>query len=143
MVSAMSRVETSLRHPGTGRLAAGTEIIAVADEWGVVRAAGIVEDVVKATRAFATTARRLKVSPSGELAESMRRCAPAHWTAQSIKRRRIEAVGPPIDLGYVNQRMSALQKAIHMLAKNSPRIMGEYCQAFTHTRKDEVQLVLP
>jgi serine/threonine-protein kinase HipA len=37
------------------------EMIAVAAEWGVARAVGIVEDVVKATRAFATTARRLKV----------------------------------------------------------------------------------
>jgi hypothetical protein len=31
------------------------------------RAAGIVEDVVKATRAFATTARRLKVRNPGSL----------------------------------------------------------------------------
>jgi len=37
------------------------EMIAVAAEWGVAQAARIVEDVVKATRAFATTARRLKV----------------------------------------------------------------------------------
>jgi hypothetical protein len=36
-------------------------MIALAAEWGVARAAGIVEDVVKATRAFATTARRHKV----------------------------------------------------------------------------------
>ncbi len=45
----------------------GAEIIAVADEWGVARAAGIVEDVVKATNAFATTARRLKVRHPGSL----------------------------------------------------------------------------
>jgi serine/threonine-protein kinase HipA len=37
------------------------EIIAVAGEWGVEGAVRIVEDVVKATRAFATTARRLQV----------------------------------------------------------------------------------
>jgi serine/threonine-protein kinase HipA len=37
------------------------EIIAVAGEWGVAGAARIVEDVLKATRAFATTARRLQV----------------------------------------------------------------------------------
>jgi hypothetical protein len=36
-------------------------MIAVATEWGVTRAARIVEDVVEATRAFAATARRLKV----------------------------------------------------------------------------------
>jgi len=39
----------------------GTEIIALADEWGVARPARIVEDVVKATSAFATAAGRLKV----------------------------------------------------------------------------------
>jgi len=39
----------------------GAEMIAVATEWGVTRAARIVEDVVEATRAFAATARRLKV----------------------------------------------------------------------------------
>jgi len=39
----------------------GAEMIAVATEWGVTRAARIVEDVVKATRAFPATARRLKV----------------------------------------------------------------------------------
>jgi serine/threonine-protein kinase HipA len=46
---------------------ARAEMIALAAEWGVVRAAGIVEDVVKATRAFATTARRLKVRNPGGL----------------------------------------------------------------------------
>jgi serine/threonine-protein kinase HipA len=40
---------------------ARAEMIALAVEWGVARAAGIVEDVVKATGVFATTARRLKV----------------------------------------------------------------------------------
>ena len=40
---------------------ARAEMIALAAEWGVARAAGIVEDVVKATLGFATTARRLKV----------------------------------------------------------------------------------
>ena len=39
----------------------GAEMIAVATEWGVTRAARIVEDVVEATRTFAATARRLKV----------------------------------------------------------------------------------
>jgi len=39
----------------------GAEMIAVATEWGVVQAARIVEEVVKATKSFATTARRLKV----------------------------------------------------------------------------------
>jgi len=36
-------------------------MIALAAEWGVPRAAGIVDDVVKAVRAFATAARGLKV----------------------------------------------------------------------------------
>jgi serine/threonine-protein kinase HipA len=45
----------------------GTEIIALADEWGVARAARIVEDVVKATSAFATAAGRLKVRHPGSL----------------------------------------------------------------------------
>jgi serine/threonine-protein kinase HipA len=40
---------------------ARAEMIALAAEWGVAGAAGIVDDVVKATRTFATTARRLKV----------------------------------------------------------------------------------
>ena len=40
---------------------AGTEIIALADEWGVARAARIVEDVLKATSAFAAAAGRLMV----------------------------------------------------------------------------------
>jgi serine/threonine-protein kinase HipA len=38
-----------------------SEMIALATQWGVAGAAGIVEDVVKATGAFATTARRLKI----------------------------------------------------------------------------------
>jgi hypothetical protein len=46
---------------------ARAEMIALAAEWGVARAAGIVEDVVKATRAFTTTARRLKVRNPGSL----------------------------------------------------------------------------
>ena len=46
---------------------ARAEMIALAAEWGVARAAGIVEDVVKATRGFATTARRLKVRNPGSL----------------------------------------------------------------------------
>jgi serine/threonine-protein kinase HipA len=45
----------------------GTEIIALADEWGVARAAQIVEDVVKATSAFAAAAGRLKVRHPGSL----------------------------------------------------------------------------
>jgi serine/threonine-protein kinase HipA len=45
----------------------GTELIAVAAAWGVARAASIIEDVVKATTAFATTARRLKVRHPGNL----------------------------------------------------------------------------
>ena len=45
----------------------GTEIIALADEWGVARAAPIVDDVVKATSAFATAAGRLKVRHPGSL----------------------------------------------------------------------------
>jgi hypothetical protein len=43
------------------------ELIALAADWGVALAADIVEDVVKATRAFATTARRLKVRNPGSL----------------------------------------------------------------------------
>jgi serine/threonine-protein kinase HipA len=43
------------------------EMIALAAEWGVARAARIVEDVVNVTRAFATTARRLKVRHRGSL----------------------------------------------------------------------------
>jgi serine/threonine-protein kinase HipA len=46
---------------------ARAEMIALAVEWGVARAARIVEDVVNATRAFATTARRLKVRHPGSL----------------------------------------------------------------------------
>ncbi|MGB6308197.1 MAG: HipA domain-containing protein [Steroidobacteraceae bacterium] len=49
-----------------------TELIALADEWGVARAARLVEDVVKATRAFATAAGRLKVRHPGSL---QRACA--------------------------------------------------------------------
>jgi serine/threonine-protein kinase HipA len=45
----------------------GTEIIALADAWGVARAARIVEDVVKATSAFAKAAGRLKVRHPGSL----------------------------------------------------------------------------
>ncbi len=45
----------------------GTEIIALADQWGVARAARIVEDVVKATSAFATAAGGLKVRHPGSL----------------------------------------------------------------------------
>jgi serine/threonine-protein kinase HipA len=45
----------------------GTEIIALADEWGVARTARIVEDVVKTTGAFATAAGRLKVRHPGSL----------------------------------------------------------------------------
>jgi serine/threonine-protein kinase HipA len=45
----------------------GTEIIALADEWGVACAARIVEDVVKATSAFATAAGKLTVRHPGSL----------------------------------------------------------------------------
>jgi hypothetical protein len=45
----------------------GTEIIALADEWGVARAARIVEDVVKTTGAFAMAAATLKVRHPGSL----------------------------------------------------------------------------
>jgi serine/threonine-protein kinase HipA len=45
----------------------GTELIALADEWGVAGAARIVGEVVKATSAFATTAGRLKVRHPGSL----------------------------------------------------------------------------
>jgi serine/threonine-protein kinase HipA len=45
----------------------GTEIIALADEWGVARAARIVEDVVMATSVFASVAGRLKVRHPGSL----------------------------------------------------------------------------
>ena len=48
---------------------ARAEMIALAAEWGVARAAGIVEDVVKATLGFATTARRLKVRNPSSLQE--------------------------------------------------------------------------
>ena len=43
------------------------EMIALAAEWGVALGARIVQDVVKATRVFATTARRLKVRHPGSL----------------------------------------------------------------------------
>jgi serine/threonine-protein kinase HipA len=46
---------------------ARAEMIALAAEWGVPSAAGVVEDVVKATKAFATTAQRLKVRHPGSL----------------------------------------------------------------------------
>ena len=46
---------------------ARAEMIALAAEWGVPRAEGIVDDVVKATGAFAATARRLKVRNPGSL----------------------------------------------------------------------------
>jgi serine/threonine-protein kinase HipA len=46
---------------------ARVEMIALAAEWGVPRAAGIIEGVLKATRAFATTARRLKIRHPGSL----------------------------------------------------------------------------
>ena len=45
----------------------GTEIIALADEWGVACAARIVEDVVKATDSFATMAGRLEVRHASSL----------------------------------------------------------------------------
>jgi serine/threonine-protein kinase HipA len=45
----------------------GTEIIALGDEWGVARAAAIVEDVVKATSVFATAAGKLKIRHPGNL----------------------------------------------------------------------------
>jgi serine/threonine-protein kinase HipA len=44
-----------------------TEMMAIADEWGVARAASIIENVVKATTAFATAAGRLKVRHPGSL----------------------------------------------------------------------------
>ena len=43
------------------------QVIALAAEWGVARAARIVEGVVKATWGFATTARKLKVRHPGSL----------------------------------------------------------------------------
>jgi hypothetical protein len=45
----------------------GTEIIALADEWGVARAARIVEEVVKTTSTFATAAGTFKVRHPGSL----------------------------------------------------------------------------
>jgi serine/threonine-protein kinase HipA len=45
----------------------GAELIALADEWGVARAARIVEDIVKATSAFAKAAGSLKVRHPGSL----------------------------------------------------------------------------
>jgi serine/threonine-protein kinase HipA len=45
----------------------GTEIIALADQWGVASAARIVEDIVKAISAFATTSGRLKVRHQSSL----------------------------------------------------------------------------
>jgi serine/threonine-protein kinase HipA len=46
---------------------ARAEVMALAEEWGIAHAAAIVEDVVKATRGFAATARRLKVRHPGSL----------------------------------------------------------------------------
>ncbi|MGC1522282.1 MAG: type II toxin-antitoxin system HipA family toxin, partial [Steroidobacteraceae bacterium] len=43
----------------------GTEVLALADAWGVACAARIVEDVIKATWGFATAAGRLKVRHPG------------------------------------------------------------------------------
>ena len=45
----------------------GTELIALADEWDVARAARIVESVVKATSAFATAAGKFKVRRPGSV----------------------------------------------------------------------------
>ncbi len=45
----------------------GTEMIALADEWGVARAVRIVEDVLMATSAFAKAAGRLRVRHPGSL----------------------------------------------------------------------------
>ncbi len=42
-------------------------MINLADEWGVARAARIIEDIVKATSAFAKAAGRLKVRHPGSL----------------------------------------------------------------------------
>jgi serine/threonine-protein kinase HipA len=53
----------------------GAEMIALADEWGVARAARIVEDVVKATSAFAKTAGRFEVRHQGSLQKV---CADVH-----------------------------------------------------------------
>jgi len=50
-------------------------MIALAAEWGVARAAGTLQDVVKATSGFATTARRLKVRNPGSLQKV---CADVH-----------------------------------------------------------------
>jgi serine/threonine-protein kinase HipA len=61
------RGEHTLSFRQTFACPTGTEIIELADEWGVARAARIVEDVVKATNAFATTAGRLKVRHPGSL----------------------------------------------------------------------------
>jgi hypothetical protein len=61
----------------------GSEMIALAAEWGVARAPA----------SSRTSSRppglrgggwKTQGPPSGQLAESMRRCAPAHWTAQSL-----------------------------------------------------------
>jgi serine/threonine-protein kinase HipA len=51
------------------------EMIALAAEWGVAPAAAIVEDVVKAAKTFATTARRLEVRNPGSLQKV---CADVH-----------------------------------------------------------------
>jgi len=46
---------------------ARAEMIALAADWGVARAAGIVDDIVKAVGGFAATARRLKIRNPGSL----------------------------------------------------------------------------
>ena len=53
----------------------GTEMIAIADEWGVGDAARVVEDVVEATSTFAKAAGRLKVRHPGSLQKV---CADVH-----------------------------------------------------------------
>ena len=45
----------------------GAEMMTLAAEWGVAGAAAVLEDIVKATQDFATTAQRLKVSHPGSL----------------------------------------------------------------------------
>jgi hypothetical protein len=65
---------------------ARADLIALAADWGVARAVGIVEDVVNATVGVRDGGPKAQGSPSGQLAESVRRCAPAHRTAQCLKR---------------------------------------------------------
>jgi serine/threonine-protein kinase HipA len=57
----------------------GTEIIALADGWGVARAAHIVEDVVKTTSTFATAAGTFKVRHPGSLRKI---CADVRWRTE-------------------------------------------------------------